>query len=202
MDMYYYRKMTPEQREQILETRRRKHLPWHSPPHNEVTIECSYLVTAVCYEHKHIISQTHERMTECERELLNTCADSGAVINDWCLLPNHYHILLRTKQLKLLLKALGLFHGRTSFKWNGEDGQRGHKCWFNTHDRYIRSERHFWSSLNYVHNNAVHHGYVDKWQDWPWSSAEEFLIKNGREETMRIWHEYPLLDYGKKWDLY
>jgi len=200
--MYYYRQTTPEQRELILEDRKRKRHPWHSPPHREVEGNCSYLVTAACYEHHHIIGQTDERMTECEQELVKTCADFGADISAWCLLPNHYHILLRTEKIKALLKQLGQFHGRSSFRWNGEDGRRGRKCWFNAFERYIRSERHFWASLNYVHNNAVHHGYVDKWKDWPWSSAEDFLAQHGREETLRIWLEYPLLNYGKKWDVF
>ncbi len=200
--MYYYRQMTPEQRELILEDRKRKRQPWHSPPHLEVEGNKYYLVTAACYEHRHIIGQTDERMTECEEKVMKTCADFGAGIYAWCLLPNHYHILLRTEHIKALIKELGQFHGRTSFKWNGEDDQRGRKCWFNAFERFIRSERHFWASLNYVHNNAVHHGYADKWQDWPWSSAEDFLNQHGREETLRIWLEYPLYDYGKKWDIF
>jgi REP-associated tyrosine transposase len=56
--------------------------------------------------------------------------------------------------------------------------------------------------LNYLHHNPVHHGYVEKWLDWPWSSAAEFIEQNGREETAKMWLEYPLLDYGKKWDTY
>ena len=66
----------------------------------------------------------------------------------------------------------------------------------------MRSDRHFFASLNYVHHNPVHHGYVEKWLDWPWSSAAEFINQNGREEAAKLWRDYPLLDYGKKWDIY
>jgi len=55
--------------------------------------------------------------------------------------------------------------------------------------------------MNYVHNNPVHHGYVDRWTDWPWSSAEKYLEAVGRDRASEIWREYPLLDYGKKWDI-
>jgi putative transposase len=54
--------------------------------------------------------------------------------------------------------------------------------------------------VNYIHNNPVHHGHVDKWQDWPWSSASDFLERVGREMAEKIWRESPILDYGKKWD--
>jgi len=64
----------------------------------------------------------------------------------------------------------------------------------------MKSERHFLATLNYVHHNAVHHGYVERWQDWPWSSAREFLEQVGYERAERLWKEYPILDYGKKWD--
>ena len=101
-----------------------------------------------------------------------------------------------------MTKRLGQFHGRSSFEWNGRDQKRGRHCWYNAFDRYIRSDRHFYASLNYVNHNADHHGYVEKWLDWPWSSAEEFLEQTGREEAARLWHDYPLLDYGKKWDIY
>jgi putative transposase len=66
----------------------------------------------------------------------------------------------------------------------------------------MKSERHFWATMNYVHHNPVYHPYVERWQDWPWSSAAEFLEQVGRERTEQIWREYPILDYGKKWDIY
>jgi hypothetical protein len=47
----------------------------------------------------------------------------------------------------------------------------------------------------------VYHGYVEHWQDWPWSSAAEFLEQVGREHAIEVWERYPILDYGKKWDI-
>ncbi len=64
----------------------------------------------------------------------------------------------------------------------------------------MKSERHFWASLNYVLHYAVHHGYVGRWQDWPYSNAEQYLAEVGHEEVLRRWREYPVLDYGKDWD--
>jgi len=200
--MYDYRKMSSDHRQRIVEHRRRKHMPWHSPPHLEVSGEVFNLVTAACYEHAPIVSHTAERMSECEEGVLESCRAVDARIYGWCILPNHYHVLLRTGDIKSLLKRLGQFHGRSSFEWNGQDQKRGRHCWYNAFDRYIRSDRHFYASLNYVNHNAVHHGYVEKWLDWPWSSAEEFLEQTGREEAARLWHDYPLLEYGKKWDIY
>ncbi len=59
----------------------------------------------------------------------------------------------------------------------------------------------YWATLNYVHHNPVHHGYVKHWQDWPWSSVRESLEEVGHEKAKEIWLRYPILDYGKKWDI-
>jgi putative transposase len=65
----------------------------------------------------------------------------------------------------------------------------------------IKSHRHFWASVNYIHHNPVKHGYINKWQDWPWSSAAEFLDRVGRSAAEKIWRQFPILDYGKGWDV-
>ncbi|HEY5884707.1 MAG TPA: hypothetical protein VIT88_08480 [Pyrinomonadaceae bacterium] len=139
-------------------------------------------------------------MTQCEADLLNICNQLSTAVYSWCILPNHYHVVVRTEQLEQLLKEIGLFHGRSSFQWNGEDDQRGRKVWYNCFEKPVKSDRHFWATLNYVHNNPVHHGYVKHWQDWPWSSASRFLEELGKDRVKEIWKKYPVLDYGKKWD--
>jgi putative transposase len=198
--MYDWRMMSSEDRTWILARRRERHLPWHSPPHLDFEGEHQYLISAVCYEHAPIIGHSPERMTECEEEVLKTCCEVGSRIYAWCVLPNHYHVLLKTGQVKTLRHELGQFHGRSSFTWNGENQQRGRQVWFNCFERPMKSPRHFCATLNYVHHNPVHHGYVEHWQDWPWSSAAEFIEQLGRERVAQIWKDYPILDYGKKWD--
>jgi putative transposase len=198
--MYDWRKMSPEDRTWILAQRRERHLPWHSPPHLDFAGEHQYLISAACYEHAPIIGHSPERMTECEEEVLKTCRELGSRIYAWCVLPNHYHVLLKTGQVKTLRHELGQFHGRSSFTWNGEDQQRGRQVWFNCFERPMKSPRHFFATLNYVHHNPVHHGYLEHWQDWPWSSAAELIEQLGRERVAQIWKDYPILDYGKKWD--
>ena len=64
----------------------------------------------------------------------------------------------------------------------------------------MKSEHHFWVSLNYVLYNAVRHGYVEHWEDWPYSNAARYLESVGREEAEQRWYEYPVLDYGSGWD--
>lgn len=199
--MYDYRKMTAAQQREIVAYRQQQRRPWHSPPHWDYAGERQFLVTGTCFEHVAVVGQTPERMTECESDLLAIYEQHCSAIYAWCLLPNHYHWVIRTEKIKELLRELGLYHGRSAYKWNGEDQRRGRKVWYNCFERTLKSHRHFWASVNYVHNNPVHHGYVERWQDWPWSSAAEFIERVGRECALDIWREYPVLDYGKKWDV-
>jgi len=200
--MYEWRRMSDEERLRVLSERKGRGLPWHSPPHLEFAGSVTFIISAACYEHRSIIGKSPVRMTDFENDILAACQNADSKILAWCILPNHYHLLVRTDNIKQLRKNLGLIHGRTARLWNKEDDALGRKIWFNFFDRDLRSARHFWASLNYIHHNPVHHGYVQKWQDWAFSSAGNYLEKVGHEKAAQIWHEYPILDYGKDWDNY
>jgi len=87
-------------------------------------------------------------------------------------------------------------HSNGTARTVAEDGKFGTTVWIAA----LKSHRHFWASVNYIHHNPVHHGYVDKWTEWPWSSAEAFVLRVGRETASKIWREYPIFEYGKTWD--
>jgi len=200
--MYLWRQMTEIQREDARRYRRTCHFPKHSPPHFEVSGRGTFLVTAACYEHAHVIGENPTRMSDFESDLLSACEQFGAEIFAWCLLPNHYHVLLKTADIKALPKELGLVHGRSSYEWNREDGTRGRQVWHNCFERKIRGGGHFMATFNYVLHNAVHHGYVDRWQDWEWSNAKNYLAEVGDAQAKVNWLRYPIRNYGKKWDIY
>ena len=193
--------MRVDEREYALQLRHARRLPWHTPPHLDFKLAKQYLVSASCYEHAFVIGKNPQRITECESEVTEIFQKFCSHLYGWCVLPNHYHALVKTYRIAALREEIGHYNGRSSFNWNGEDNQRGRKVWYNCFEKPMKSERHFWATLNYVHHNPVHHGYVKRWQDWPWSSARQYLETVGPEEAKRIWLTYPILDYGKKWDI-
>ncbi|HVS40099.1 MAG TPA: hypothetical protein VMS17_31360, partial [Gemmataceae bacterium] len=180
--MYHWRRMTPEQRKEALEQRQRHRLPWHGPPHYE-SDSGLYLISAACFEHKPVIGLGPTRMAKFEAELLQSTQAQTREIFAWVVLPNHYHLLVHVPDLRELLGALGRLHGRTSHRWNGEEGCRGRQVWHRAAETAMKSERHFWATLNYVLHNAVRHGYAERWQDWPYSNAARYLAEVGREEA-------------------
>ena len=98
-----------------------------------------------------------------------------------------------------LIIIIFVLHGRASFNWNGEENSRGRNVWCNSIDRWIRNERHFWTALNYIHHNPVKHGLVNKLQDWPFSSASDYLKKVGVKKAQEVWCEFPIRNYENGW---
>jgi len=196
---YLWRKLTSKQREGLMVWRKRQGLPWHRPPHRAGD-KTRYHVTAACFEHRHYIGWNEDRMQSFCDTLLAVFKGRSALIHAWCVLPNHYHALIETSDILGVLNDLGRMHGRLSFLWNGEENARGRQVWCGVAERYMRNDAHFWATLNYVHNNPVHHGYAGCWQDWPFSSAQEYLAEMGRMFAEKTWREYPILGYGKGWD--
>jgi putative transposase len=196
---YLWRKLTATQRQDLMAWRKRRGLPWHRPPH-QANEKARYHLTAACFEHRHYISYSPERMQSFSATLLEVFYKRDARVHAWCVLPNHYHALIETVGILGALADLGRMHGRLSFTWNGEEQTRGRQVWCGAVERYMRNEDHFWATMNYIHNNPVHHGYVQRWQDWPFSSAVDYLAEMGHDEAARVWRAYPVLDYGKGWD--
>jgi len=198
--MYKWRNMTIAERDELLRFRKQQSRPWHSPPHWDSENNLNYIVSAACYEHQHIIGKNPSRLSHLEQILREICEHYSSEVHAWCVLPNHYHVLIKTDQMKALRTQLGRMHGKTSRQWNLEDGCKGRKVWFNCVERIIRSERHYWATINYIHHNPVKHGFAEKWEQWPFSSAAQYLSEIGKDKAIEIWKTYPVLDYGKEWD--
>jgi putative transposase len=196
--MYEYRKLTPEQREKLVHERLARGDPPHQPPH-PVRGESLYLLTAACYEHCHHIS-TPKRRSALLDLLFERFIYAGMEIRAWAVLTNHYHLLVRVHAFDALGNVFQRVHGRTARHWNEEDVTAGRKVWYRYSDRAIRSEGHYYTTLNYIHYNPVKHGLVASPYDWEWSSVGWYRENNGREWLRDLWRRYPLRDYGKDWD--
>jgi hypothetical protein len=59
---YLWRQLNQKQREELLEWRKARGYPWHSPPHRPNFGHLRFLVSAACYEHRHYIGQSPTRM--------------------------------------------------------------------------------------------------------------------------------------------
>jgi len=195
---YEYRRLTPEERATLLEQRRARGYPPHSPPH-PVVDRPFYLLTAACYEHK-----PHMMASQRRRQLLDAHVEqfrqAGGELVAWAVLPNHYHVLAGVADVAVLGELFRATHGRLSRQWNMEDHALGRKVWYCYSDRAIRSEGHYLTTLNYIHYNPVKHGWAESPYDWAESSVGWYLQDFGREWLRDLWVRYPLRAYGQGWD--
>ncbi|MBN2002050.1 MAG: transposase [Anaerolineae bacterium] len=196
--MYEYRKLTPEQRQELVEERKALGFPPHQPPH-PIQEDAYYLLTAACYEHQHHI-HTPERRQMLLDLLFEHFTRHGMEIHAWVVMTNHYHLLVHVTEFEILGEIFRRIHGRTSHDWNQEDQTPGRKVWYRYSDRAIRSDRHYYTTLNYIHYNPLKHETADSPYNWPWSSVHWYLKHHGREWLRDLWQSYPLRDYGKTWD--
>ena len=182
----------------MLEYRIGQHFPWHSPP--LLFKEGRFHLSAACFEHQSHIGRDLGRLADFSQRLLERVKENESPVFAWCVLPNHFHLLVETDDPRYSKKEIGKLHGLTSREWNQEENTVGRTVWHRCADRKIRNERHYWATINYIHNNPVHHGYASTWTDWPFSSAADFIAQAGREKAVSIWRDYPVWDYGKGWD--
>lgn len=89
--MYEYRKLTPEERQQLVEKRLQREFPPYSPPH-PFKNQKFYLLSAACYEHSCYIEPEARRQQVLDL-IFKVFITHGADIRAWVVLPNHYHVL-------------------------------------------------------------------------------------------------------------
>ena len=190
---YEYHHLTLEERAAVVEERRQRGYPLHSPPHPYREAGW-YCITAANYEHAHIMTSP-DRLTAFEDQLLSELADVQAEVEGWVILTNHYHFLVGVQSLDQISTVLKHLHGTTARAWNLEDGLTGQrKVWYKFRDRCIRDERHYYHALNYIHYNAVKHGYVESSYGWPWSSVHLYSDMYGRQWLRERWVKYLIGD--------
>ncbi len=194
--MYDDRRMTPQQRAKALATRKWLRQPWHAPPHFEQT-HGMYLISAACYEHRPIMATDARR--EAWQAVLLSRLSGDADIHAWVILPNHYHLLI-DGDLRLFARRIARLHNGTATQWNREDGTPGRKVWHRFSDRLIRTEGHYYASLNYILANPVKHGHALSPDAWPHSSYALHLDTVGRERLAQWSTQYPIANYGQGWD--
>jgi putative transposase len=141
-----------------------------------------------------------ERRQQLLDSLFENFQTAGLEIRAWAILPNHYHLLAYVPDFALLTNIFRHVHGATSRYWNLSDCQQGRKVWCSFTDRAIRSERHYYTTLNYLHYNPVKHGWVASPYDWVESSVHWYLEFLGREWLRDQWNLHPTRDYGQGWD--
>jgi REP element-mobilizing transposase RayT len=91
-------------------------------------------------------------------------------IGAFCLMPNHYHLILQTSVERLSM-GMHALNGRYARRFNLRHSRTGHLFQERFDARLIESEAHLETACEYVLANPVRAGLVADPESWPWSAA-------------------------------
>jgi len=89
----------------------------------------------------------------------------------WCVMPNHVHVLIETREEWPLGSILHSWKSFTAQRANALLRRSGDFWEREYFDRFIRDDRHFTNAVGYIEMNPVKAGLVAKAEEWRWSSA-------------------------------
>lgn len=131
--------------------------------------------------------------------------ERGIVILSWVIMENHLHWIAAgpdlskrvgesksftaTSIIKRLQRmgAQTLLQELSYFKLRHKTDQV-HQVWQeSSHPQVIETEAVMWQKLEYIHNNPLRRGYVDKPEHWRYSSARDYAGQKGLLDVCVDW---------------
>jgi putative transposase len=150
----------------------RKNWP-HAPVHR-LEDAAVYFITGATL-HKQQVFAGADRLDLLEGELLSLALQYHWQIEAWAVFSNHYHLVARGNPDSANLgKYLKHLHANTARNLNKLDDKIGRKVWYNFRDTKLTYQKSYLARLNYVHQNAVKHGFVAVANQYRWCSASWF----------------------------
>ncbi|WP_375562021.1 transposase [Bernardetia sp. OM2101] len=107
----------------------------------------------------------------------------------YCLMPNHFHFLVRIKEEselaklpkykgdthKLVMQHLSNFLNSYAKSYNIKYQRKGALFLDFTKRKAVREESYYTTLINYIHQNPVHHKFCKTTDEWIYSSYDAFL---------------------------
>lgn len=94
-------------------------------------------------------------------------------VHAYCLMPNHYHLVLETS-VGHLSKGMHALNGRHAQRFNERHSRSGHLFQERFDARVIESEAYLQAACRYVVENPIRAGLARGAESWPWSGTPSF----------------------------
>ena len=101
----------------------------------------------------------------------------------WVVMPNHVHVIFEPRgEMAIIMRWL---KGRTARVANRVLGRTGEKFWQEeSFDHWVRSDEELGGLVDYVENNPVKAGLVERREEWLWSSAARLTDDKKRSSVL------------------
>lgn len=94
----------------------------------------------------------------------------------WCLMTNHYHLVVEVRVL-LLSPALQGLNSSYARAFNARHGRRDHLFGNRFGAKLIEDEEDLGRRIAYVLDNPVRAGLVGRYDQWPWSGLGRVVVR-------------------------
>ncbi len=131
----------------------------------------------------HVISRGNEKKAIFRKKqdydlfletLKDACDYFSVLIHSYCLMPNHIHLLVETKQANLsrfMKRLLGVY----TIRFNGRHKRHGHLFGGRYKAFLIDKDNYLLELSRYIHLNPVKAKLAGHPRDYPWSSMQYFF---------------------------
>jgi REP element-mobilizing transposase RayT len=114
-------------------------------------------------------------------------------ILSWCLMPNHFHFLIRADERSIKTKSVGsltlselsngfrLIQSSYSQAFNKRNNRTGSLFRQNSKAKWIETARdsaYLKMCFHYIHQNPLRARLIARLEDWPYSSFQEYFLKS------------------------
>jgi REP element-mobilizing transposase RayT len=96
------------------------------------------------------------------------CKDYMVVLHDYCLMSNHFHLLVETKMenLSLFMKHV---NSNYAIYANKKQKRSGHFWQGRFYSRYIMNENYYYTLIRYIEQNPIEAGLVERVGEYPYT---------------------------------
>ncbi|MBT7170357.1 MAG: transposase [Phycisphaerales bacterium] len=122
--------------------------------------------------------------------LTEQCEKYAVLLQGYCLMSNHVHLILTPTTPEGLSRAVGRTNLYYTQYRNRQTGRGGH-LWQNRFFSCPMDQLHFFRAMRYVERNPVRAKLVQQAWQWPWSSAVAHIQETCPFELLNLsqWHE-------------
>ena len=124
----------------------------------------------------------------------DVCGTHNWVCHAYCLMDNHYHLLIETPDANLS-RGMRQLNGVYTQNFNRSHNQVGHVFQGRYKAIHVEKESYLLELARYIVLNPVRAGMVDTTADWPWSSYLATTGSNASPEWLNT--EWVLAAFGE-----